>query len=331
MHKDSDKYKNKTYDDDLLVRLIADPRVPNRRIADEVGIGPSMVRRITAGKYRPELQPLIDAELRKRLRKERHKAAGMDLTEDPQGQPYRRTGYDDNLLVELLGRGDLTLAEIGRRVGVTDNTVRRVLRGKMRPELQPRIRRAIKDHAAHVRLTAHRRLEALVNRHIHTGLAGDGELARKCREFVLKLIWCGPSASDEPHELPRPGLTAEDYRAIALLKGGPTDDEPVNGGTGDQGPGTGDGGQAAPGAPGEALDGEPAGPAGADRVVARRREPREQETHHTPQEPPQGAIPARRDEPVSARASTRHAGDGEQHADSYRLSRLRRRQRRKGH
>lgn len=211
------------YDDELLISLIVDPRVPTKRIAGQLGISSSMVTRIAAGSYRPDLQPHIDAELRNRLRKQRQQAAGTDLTDDEEGASYRRNGYDDDLLVELIGRGDLTLRDVARRVGLTRETVRRIFCGKSRPELQPRIRQTLKDHAAYVRTAARRALEALVGKHIGTGLRGDDELARKCREFIMKMIWSDDANDDDlSRPLPRPGLTAEDYEAIALLKGGPS-------------------------------------------------------------------------------------------------------------
>ena len=105
--------------------------------------------------------------------------------------------------------------------------MRRIFSGKSRPELQPRIRQTLKDHAAHVRAAPRRALEALVSRHIGTGLRGDDELARKCREFIMKMVWSDDADDDDlARPLARPGLTAEDYEAIAILKGGPSNDEP---------------------------------------------------------------------------------------------------------
>jgi len=214
------------YDDELLITLITDPNVPTRRIAEQLGISRGMVTRIAAGLYRADLQPRIDAELRRKLRRQRRQAAGADRSGDDQGFSHRRSGYDEELLVELIGRGDLTLREVARRVGLSRPTVHRIFRGQSRPDLQPRIRQSIRDHAAYVRAAACRALEAMTSKHINTGLNGNDELARKCREFIMKLVWCGLDDADLPRPLPTPGLTPEDYEAIAILKGGPTNDEP---------------------------------------------------------------------------------------------------------
>ena len=57
-------YRNKEYDDDLLVELIASGQMPATRIARHVGISPTQVRRITRGLGRPELQARIHAAVR---------------------------------------------------------------------------------------------------------------------------------------------------------------------------------------------------------------------------------------------------------------------------
>jgi transcriptional regulator with XRE-family HTH domain len=52
----------------------------------------------------------------------------------------KRLTYDEDALVEALGRGEETHAEIGRRLGLARATVEAISRGVRRADLQPRIR-----------------------------------------------------------------------------------------------------------------------------------------------------------------------------------------------
>lgn len=138
----------------------------------------------------------------------------------------KRKDYDDNLLVELLGRGEMTEENIAETVGISRSTVWRVANGLTRPELQSRIQAVVDGMLTEARRSGARWMRKLLARQISEGLEGQGETARKCREYVLNKLM--DNTSDTPlqmqDQLPTPGLTAEDYRAIAELKGGPRDD-----------------------------------------------------------------------------------------------------------
>lgn len=219
------------YDDDLLVELAADATVPARVIASRVGISESMLKQILSRKARLDLQQRIDDTLRAKLGSARHAAAGTTAagtaTDDKGCSQLVRRGYDEDLLIELISRGDLSTPEIARRTGLSRATVWRILAGKARSDLQPRIRQAVADHQRQLNIVTRRALGSLVSMHISQGLKGQDELARKCREFVIKLIWNGDEDDGDAacHVLPTPGLTAEDYEAIAVLKGGPPPEE----------------------------------------------------------------------------------------------------------
>ena len=205
------------YDDDLLVELIVDETASARQIARRVGISEGMVTQVTAGRVRLDLQPRIDAALRAKLRKARRSAAESDAHRGP----VVRKGYDDELFISLVSRGDMSVTQIARRLGVNRSSIWRILTGRSRPDLQPRIREVVRDHRRRVQLTAMRVLGGLVSKHITMGMDGEGELARKCREFIIKLIWQDDDDDDRSYSLPTPGLTSEDYQTIAILKGGP--------------------------------------------------------------------------------------------------------------
>lgn len=54
-----------------------------------------------------------------------------------------RKDYDDDKLIELIGSGELSSTEIAQRIGISQGLVCKIARGERRPELLPRINRAI--------------------------------------------------------------------------------------------------------------------------------------------------------------------------------------------
>ena len=66
----------------------------------------------------------------------------------------RRVEYDDDLLVELIARGELSLNEIAGRLGISHTTVSRIVRGKARADLQPKIHTAMQQSVHEVRKLA---------------------------------------------------------------------------------------------------------------------------------------------------------------------------------
>ena len=143
----------------------------------------------------------------------------------------RRKNYDDDLLVELIASGQMSYVGIAKRVGTSRSNVWHIATGRRRPELQPRIRQAVRANRLEARRLAAKWLKALIGKHIKDGMEGDDEKARKCREFAINKFLEESddeqdiaSTSDEDQSRP-PGLTADDYEAIAKLKDGPADDD----------------------------------------------------------------------------------------------------------
>ena len=142
----------------------------------------------------------------------------------------KRKSYDEDLLVHLLARGDMTHKAIGARVGLGRGMVSMISCGTRRGDLQPRIRAANDEFRKRAHRLGARSLVSLVAKHIKEGLDDDTdpELARKCREYAMDKFLDAPESTTTGHQpLPTPGLTSEDYEAIAKLKGGPSDDEPA--------------------------------------------------------------------------------------------------------
>lgn len=107
-----------------------------------------------------------------------------------------RHQYDEQLLVDLLVEGELTLTEIARRVGVTAATVSSVARGRTRRDLYKEICRrrgpTQQDKAMH---TGADYIRPLLLTQLKVAMSEKGETARKCREFLLsKLLFTGRSA-----------------------------------------------------------------------------------------------------------------------------------------
>jgi len=116
--------------------------------------------------------------------------------------------YDEDLLVELIARGDVSQTEIGRRVGVSRRTVWRIANGQSRPDLQQRIADTVEGiRRATVRL-ATKWMEPLLKKQIKIALEGDDETARKCREFLLKtfMITLPEREAKTPAKKPAPAV-----------------------------------------------------------------------------------------------------------------------------
>ena len=94
--------------------------------------------------------------------------------------------YSDELLVQRLACGTYTHEEIAGELGLSVSYVGKVARAERRPELWVRVQIIREGMMAEARHLAAREARALMNCHIQEGLAGGSELARRCREFVLK-------------------------------------------------------------------------------------------------------------------------------------------------
>ena len=94
--------------------------------------------------------------------------------------------YDEDLLVELIAGGDVSQTEIAERVGVSRRTVWRIANGHSRPDLQQKIADTVEGYRqAAIRLAA-KFMKPLLKKQIEVALEGDGEISRRCREFLLK-------------------------------------------------------------------------------------------------------------------------------------------------
>jgi hypothetical protein len=96
--------------------------------------------------------------------------------------------YDDGRLVEMLAGGEFTYAQIGKALGLTAGHVGRIARGERRPGVMAEVRARVAAALAEARRVAVRSCRRLMARHVEVGLAGRGETARKCREFVLSRL-----------------------------------------------------------------------------------------------------------------------------------------------
>ncbi len=94
--------------------------------------------------------------------------------------------YDEDLLVELIACGEVTQTEIAERVGVSRRTVWQIANGHSRPDLQTKIADTVEGFRQETIRMAARWLKPLLTKQIKVALEGDGETARKCREFLLK-------------------------------------------------------------------------------------------------------------------------------------------------
>jgi hypothetical protein len=111
--------------------------------------------------------------------------------------------YDDDEMAKLIAAGKLTHGEIARRLGVCRKTVCRIVHGRSRPELQKKIN-AAKRTAMNKRDRAGVRwFKSRIFGHIKIALEGDGEDARKSREYILDLFlenFGGPCDDPAPQD-----------------------------------------------------------------------------------------------------------------------------------
>ncbi len=177
--------EKKHYDDEL-VELLGRAELSEYQIAERVGLSSSQVGRIARGETRPDLQPRINAAMRRTL-KEAWKNGGRLATESGEPLPRRtaHAAFDRYLAVELIAAGRLTLSQIARRLGVNKTTVWGITSGRTHPELQGRIAELTRMYHVAGRRLVVKWLKALLSKHIKNGIEGSGETARKCREFAI--------------------------------------------------------------------------------------------------------------------------------------------------
>jgi len=93
---------------------------------------------------------------------------------------------NQDMLVELIAEGELTHGQIAERVGVSRRTVWKIANGLSRPDLQRKIAATVEGYRQAAIRAAARHMKALIEKQVEVALEGDGETARKCREFLLK-------------------------------------------------------------------------------------------------------------------------------------------------
>jgi hypothetical protein len=125
--------------------------------------------------------------------------------------------YDDDMMIELIACGELSHAKIAEKVGVSRQTVWQIASGQSRPELQWKITAAADGIRQAAIRHAGRFTEALLEKQAEVAL-GDGETARKAREFLLKMLLitlpdqAAKKRKDEPE--PKPKSTCMDSVAF---------------------------------------------------------------------------------------------------------------------
>ena len=94
--------------------------------------------------------------------------------------------YDDERLIELLVEKQHTHAQIAEALGISASLVKKIACGQRRPELQRKMWDAENGLMGEARRLGARYARGLISRQIEQGLTGEGETARRAREFVLK-------------------------------------------------------------------------------------------------------------------------------------------------
>ncbi len=93
---------------------------------------------------------------------------------------------NQDMLVELIAAAEFSQRRIAEIVGVSRRTVWRIANGFSRPDLQRRIAAVVEGYRQAAIRSAARHMKALLEKQVQVALEGDGETARKCREFLLK-------------------------------------------------------------------------------------------------------------------------------------------------
>jgi hypothetical protein len=122
------------------------------------------------------------------------------------GKPMK---YDEDLMVELIAIGELTHTKISEQLDVSRRTVWRIANGLSRPDLQLKISDTVEGiRQATVRFAA-RRMDKLLEKEMEVAL-GDGETARKSREFMIKTFMVTiPAQADKVASQPPPPRPAD--------------------------------------------------------------------------------------------------------------------------
>jgi transcriptional regulator with XRE-family HTH domain len=137
-------------------------------------------------------------------------------------------GYDDEL-IELLAAGQLSHRQIAEGLGVDAKQVAAIARGSERPDLQERIEAASVEMLRQADRMARSYARTLLGAQLQEALKGEGEPARKAREFLLdRLLPKGTAAGARRDSditghggLTLAGLTAKQLEDLADWHDGP--------------------------------------------------------------------------------------------------------------
>ena len=113
--------------------------------------------------------------------------------------------YDEDLLVELIADGELSHEKIAEQVGISRRTVWRIANSRFRPDLQQKIADTVEGYRQATIRLAVKHMKPLLEKQIKTALEGDGETARKAREFLLKafVLTVPAQAAKAPERSPK--------------------------------------------------------------------------------------------------------------------------------
>ena len=116
----------------------------------------------------------------------------------------KRLNYDDEALVEMISDGQMTYKAIGQKLGISEILVKQIAQGRRRKELGQRLWDAENGILAEARRIATQYARNMVMEQIRLGLRGEGEPARRAREFILKFaVSSRPRRDDVPGQRDR--------------------------------------------------------------------------------------------------------------------------------
>jgi DNA-binding CsgD family transcriptional regulator len=136
----------------------------------------------------------------------------------------KQLAYDDEELVELIAEGQLTYRAIGERVGISEGLVKKIAQGRRRKDLARRLWDTEDGILTEARRIGSRYARSLIMEQVRLGLTGEGEPARRAREFVLKFTMSArPRKGELPEEQQRRSeQVLQDCRDIGIV---PWEDE----------------------------------------------------------------------------------------------------------
>ncbi|MCY2928776.1 MAG: hypothetical protein NTV86_04645 [Planctomycetota bacterium] len=103
-----------------------------------------------------------------------------------------------------MNESSLTYKAIGLKLGISEILVKQIARGRRRKELGQRLWDAENGVLTEARRVATQYARTMVMEQVRLGLRGEGEPARRAREFVLKFAMAGrPRRKDVPGEQER--------------------------------------------------------------------------------------------------------------------------------